>query len=65
MKDLQEEQMYRIEELADNLISAASQYQMIKELNSLKDPDNEEEIIYKNFLLSVLATFEDTSGYEH
>ena len=57
--------MFRLEELADNIVSSASQYQLLRELDSLKEPETEEEVIYKNFLLSVLATMDDISGYEH
>ena len=57
--------MMRVEELADNIVKAASQYQLIKEFEVIKDSPVEDDVIYKNFILSVLATFDDTSGYEH
>ena len=63
--DLWEEQMMRVEELADNIVKAASQYQLIKEFEVIKDSPIADDIIYKNFILSVLATFDDMSGYEH
>ena len=55
----------RIEKLADDIVNAASQYAVLKELNGLKQPYNDDDTIYKNFLMAILATFEDTSGYEH
>jgi hypothetical protein len=55
----------RLEKLADDIVNAASQYAVLKELNSLEQPHNDDDIIYKNFLMAILATFEDTSGYEH
>ncbi len=63
--DLWEEQMMRVEELADNIVKAASQYQLIREFEVIKDSPVEDDVIYKNFILSVLATFDDPSGYEH
>ena len=57
--------MMRVEELADNIVKAASQYQLIREFEVIKDSPVEDDVIYKNFILSVLATFDDPSGYEH
>lgn len=63
--DLWGEQTMRIEELADNIVKAASQYQLIREFEVIKDSPVEDDVIYKNFILSMLATFDDMSGYEH
>lgn len=55
----------RIEELADGIVGSASMYQVVRELDSIGDPISTDEMIYKTFLLSVLSTLEDTTGYEH
>jgi hypothetical protein len=57
--------MSRIEKLADDIINSASQYAVLKELGDLKEPLNEDDKIYKNFLMAILMTFDDTTGYEH
>jgi hypothetical protein len=58
-------QLTRLEKLADDIVNSASQYAVIKELHGLKEPLDEDDKIYKNFLMAILMTFDDTTGYEH
>lgn len=58
-------QLTRLEKLAEDILNSASQYAVLKELNDLNDPLNEDDKIYKNFLMAILMTFDDTAGYEH
>lgn len=58
-------QSTRLEKLADDIINSASQYAVLKELKDLNEPLNEDDKIYKNFLMAILMTFDDTTGYEH
>lgn len=58
-------QLTRLEKLADDIINSASQYAVLKELKDLNEPLNEDDKIYKNFLMAILMTFDDTTGYEH
>ena len=64
-KVMYDPQMTRLEKLADDIINSASQYAVLKELDDLKEPMNEDDKIYKSFLMAILMTFDDTSGYEH
>lgn len=64
-KVMYDSQMTRLEKLADDILNSASQYAVLKELNDLKEPMNEDDKIYKNFLMAILMTFDDTTGYEH
>ena len=63
--DMEFQAIERIEELADGIIGSASMYQVVRELNSIGEPTNTEDMIYKTFLMSVLSALEDNSGYEH
>lgn len=58
-------QLTRLEKLADDILNSASQYAVLKELKDLNEPLNEDDKIYKNFLMAILMTFDDTTGYEH
>jgi hypothetical protein len=58
-------QYERIVRLADGIINAASQYQVSRELLNITDKETEEGKIYYNFLISILATFDDEEQQEH
>ena len=49
------------DEFVDRLISAASQYQVLKELLKIQREENktEEDVVYEQFLMSILSTLEE------
>ena len=51
----------RFDDFVDRLISAASQYQVLKELNKLQSEaeKTEEDIIYERFLMNIISSIED------
>ena len=55
----------RIESLADGIVNGASQYQVSVELLRLGEAKSEEDIIYYNFLISILASFDEHCEQEH
>ncbi len=55
----------RIDRLADGIVNGASQYQVSSELTRLGNAKTEEDVIYYNFLLSILATFDEYCQQEH
>ena len=51
----------KFDDFVDRLISAASQYQVLKELEKIQREENktEEDIIYERFLMNILSSFEE------
>ena len=62
---LSDGQIERIEELADNIIRSLALYFLIKEFVNVENSSDENDFIYKKFILSMLTTFNDTNEYEH
>ena len=62
---LSDGQIERIEELADNIIRSLAIYFLIKEFVNVENSSDENDFIYKKFILSMLTTFNDTNEYEH
>ena len=51
----------KFDDFVDRLINAASQYQVLKELEKIQNEENktEEDIIYERFLMNILSSFEE------
>lgn len=49
----------KFDDFVDRLVSAASQYQVLKELSKIPGEKTEEDIIYERFLMNILLALED------
>jgi hypothetical protein len=48
----------KFDDFVDRLISAASQYHVLKELGKIRGEKTEEDVIYENFLMSIISALE-------
>lgn len=49
----------RFDDFVDRLVTAASQYQVLKELSKITGEKSEEDIIYERFLMNIILSLED------